>query len=84
MALFPLLVLVSWLPFLAAGHAPLDALLEVVSATATVGLSTGITSPDLAPALKLVLTFDMLAGRIEILALLVLVYPGSWLRLLKG
>jgi trk system potassium uptake protein TrkH len=80
LALFPLLVLVSWLPFLAAGHAPLDALFEVVSATATVGSSTGITSPDLAPGLKLVLTLDMLAGRIEILALLVLVYPGSWFK----
>jgi trk system potassium uptake protein TrkH len=80
LALFPFLILVSWLPFLAAGYAPLDALLEVVSATATVGLSTGITSTDLAPGLKLLLTLDMLAGRIEILALLVLVYPGTWFR----
>jgi len=76
--LFPSVILLSWLPFLAAGYAPLDALLEVVSATATVGLSAGITGPDLEPALKALLTLDMLAGRVEIIALLVLVYPGTW------
>jgi trk system potassium uptake protein TrkH len=76
--LFPLLILVSWVPFLVAGYAPLDALVEVVSATATVGLSTGITGPDLEPGLKALLTLDMLAGRLEIIALLVMVYPGTW------
>jgi len=78
--LFLAVILLSWLPFIAAGYAPLDALLEVVSATATVGLSTGITGPGLEPWLKLLLTLDMLAGRVEILALLVLVYPWSWYR----
>lgn len=78
--LFPLLILFSWLPFLAAGYAPLDSLVDVVSATATVGLSTGITGPDLEPGLKAVLTLDMLAGRVEIIALLVLVYPGTWFK----
>lgn len=76
--LFPLIILISWLPFLAAGYAPLDALVEVVSATATVGLSTGISGPHLEPGLKALLTIDMLAGRVEIIALLVLVYPGTW------
>jgi trk system potassium uptake protein TrkH len=76
--LFPLLIFCSWLPFLVAGYPPLDALFEVVSATATVGLSTGITGPDLVWWLKLVLTLDMLAGRVEILALLVLLYPRTW------
>ncbi|GAB6040334.1 TrkH family potassium uptake protein [Endothiovibrio diazotrophicus] len=79
-ALFAVLVFLSWLPFLAAGLPPLDALFEVVSATATVGLSTGISAPDLDPLLKGVLIFDMLAGRVEILALLVLLAPGSWIR----
>jgi len=77
-ALFVLVILFSWLPFLAAGYPPLDALFEVVSATATVGLSTGITNPDLAPGLKALLTLDMLAGRVEVVALLVLLYPGTW------
>jgi trk system potassium uptake protein TrkH len=76
--LFLAVIVLSWLPFLAAGFPPLDSLLEVVSATCTVGLSAGITSPELAPELKSVLMFDMLAGRVEILALLVLMYPGTW------
>jgi trk system potassium uptake protein TrkH len=53
-------------------------LIEVASATATVGLSSGITGPDLEPGLKALLTLDMLAGRVEIIASLVLVYPGTW------
>jgi trk system potassium uptake protein TrkH len=76
--LYPLVIGLSWLPFLAAGYAPLDALFEIVSAVGTVGLSTGITGPDLEPGLKLLLGLDMLLGRVEILALLVLVYPGTW------
>jgi len=78
--LFLAVIGLSWLPFLAAGHPPLDALLEVVSATCTVGLSTGITGPELAPELKSVLMFDMLAGRVEILAMLVLMYPATWFK----
>jgi trk/ktr system potassium uptake protein len=79
-ALFLLLVvtLASWAPFVAAGHAPLDSLFEVVSALGTVGLSTGITGPGLAPELKLLLCTDMLMGRLEIVALLVVLYPPTW------
>jgi trk system potassium uptake protein TrkH len=76
--LFPLAVLISWLPFLVAGYPPIDALFEVVSAVGTVGLSVGITGPDLEPGLKQVLALGMLLGRVEILALLVLVYPRTW------
>ncbi len=78
--LFAGVVVCSWLPFLVAGHDPLDALFEVVSATATVGLSSGITAPDLGPWLKAVLCADMLLGRLEILALLVALYPRTWVR----
>lgn len=77
--LFMVLVLLSWLPFLAAGFDPLNALFEVASAVATVGLSAGITGAHLAPGLKIVLCLDMLFGRLEIIALLVLLYPGTWL-----
>ena len=52
----------SWIPFVAAGYDPLDALFEVVSATGTVGLSTGITSDQLPLLLKFFLGFDMLLG----------------------
>jgi trk system potassium uptake protein TrkH len=69
----------SWLVFVAAGHAPLDSLFEVVSAVGTVGLSTGITSPGLGDGLKLLLCADMLMGRLEIVAVLVLLYPPTWI-----
>jgi trk system potassium uptake protein TrkH len=78
MVTFMLLVFLSWLTFVAHGYPALDALFEVVSATGTVGLSTGITRPDLEPLLKAVLCFDMLAGRVEIFALLVVLYPDTW------
>ena len=78
LAMFILVILLSWLPFLALGYDPLDGLFEVVSATATTGLSAGIATPGLESALKGVLCLDMLAGRLEIVALLVLLYPGTW------
>lgn len=77
-ASFLLVVVLSVLPFLLYGYPPLDALFEVVSATGTVGLTTGITSSDLPAALKLVLAFDMLAGRLEFIALLVMLTPHTW------
>jgi Trk-type K+ transport system membrane component len=76
--MFVLVILLSWAPFLALGYDPLNSLFEVVSATATTGLSAGISGPGLDSALKGVLCLDMLAGRLEILALLVLLYPGTW------
>jgi trk system potassium uptake protein TrkH len=78
-ALFAAVIVLSWLVFLAHGYPALDALFEVVSATGTVGLSTGITSSGLPDLHKLVLCFDMLAGRLEIVALLVTLYPVTWI-----
>ncbi|MFI9650854.1 potassium transporter TrkG [Guyparkeria halopsychrophila] len=71
-------VLISWFAFLAYGYAPMDALFEVVSATATAGLSAGITSAEMPLFLKLVLCLDMLLGRVEIVALLVVLYLPNW------
>lgn len=76
--LFVIVVAASWLQFVAAGYNPLDALFEVVSATGTVGLSVGITSSDLSAYLKGVLCVDMLMGRLEIVAWLVLIFRGTW------
>ncbi|QBQ55114.1 TrkH family potassium uptake protein [Nitrosococcus wardiae] len=76
--LYLITIVLSWLPFLAYGYDPLDSLFDVVSAVATVGLSTGVTSPSLEPTLKLVLCLDMLLGRLEIVALLILLLPGTW------
>jgi trk system potassium uptake protein TrkH len=53
-------------------------LFEAASALGTVGLSAGITSADMPVWAKLVLIIDMWAGRLEILPLLVLLYPGHW------
>ena len=77
--LFGTVILISWFPFVIMGYDPLDALFEVVSATGTAGLSVGITSSELPDMLKAVLCADMLMGRLEILAWLVLFFPGTWI-----
>ncbi|MCP4042966.1 MAG: TrkH family potassium uptake protein [Gammaproteobacteria bacterium] len=76
--LFLLVIVLSWFPFLAFGYPPLDALFEIVSATATVGLSSGVTGPELHPFLKWVLCLDMLLGRLEVVALVLVLYPRTW------
>jgi trk system potassium uptake protein TrkH len=72
-------ILISWLPFLAYGYHPLNALFEVVSAVSTAGLSTGVVRPELENPLKLVLCFDMWMGRVEIIAFLLVLYPATWI-----
>jgi len=72
-------IALSWLSFVVMGHSPLDSLFEVVSAIGTAGLSAGITGPALHPFLKVVLCIDMLLGRLEILAWLILLFPGTWI-----
>lgn len=76
---YVVLVAVSWLAFLAYGYDPLDCLFEVVSAVGTVGLSTGITNAGLPSLLKGVLSLDMLMGRVEVVAVLVLFLPTTWI-----
>ena len=76
--LYVIVVFISWLPFVVAGYDPLNALFEVISACGTVGLSSGIVRPELESMLKGVLCLDMLAGRVEIIALLVVLYPRNW------
>ena len=75
---FLMVIALSWMPFVAMGYDPLDSLFEVISATGTVGLSVGITSPDLPSPLKIILCLDMLMGRLEVLAWFVLFYPRTW------
>ncbi|MDY0184633.1 MAG: potassium transporter TrkG [Desulfuromonadaceae bacterium] len=77
--LFVGVILLSWVPFIAYGYAPLDALFEVVSATATVGLSTGIVAHQLPTVLKSVLCVDMFLGRLECVAWLVFFYHRTWI-----
>ncbi len=75
---FIIVVLLSWIPFIIMGYEPIDALFEVVSAVGTVGLSSGITSSNLPVLLKGILCADMLMGRLEIIAILILLYPRTW------
>ncbi|MGM0516444.1 MAG: TrkH family potassium uptake protein, partial [Pseudomonadota bacterium] len=77
--LYVVVVIASWFAFLLYGYAPMDALFEVVSATATAGLSAGITTADMPTFLKVVLCLDMLLGRVEIIALLVVLYLPNWI-----
>ena len=81
--LFATVIAISWLSFLAMDHRPLDSLFEVVSALATVGLSSGLTSAEMPPLLKGVLCLNMLLGRLEIVAWLIFFHPGTWLGLKK-
>lgn len=76
---YGLLTVMSWAPFVVMGYDPFEALFEVVSAIGTAGLSVGIAGPDLPPLLKGVLCLDMLLGRLEIMAWLILLAPGTWL-----
>lgn len=75
---FVLAIIFFWFAFVLFGYDPLNALFEVVSAIGTVGLSTGICGPDLEPGLKLLLCLAMLMGRLDVLAVLVLLAPGTW------
>ncbi len=74
-----LVMTLSWLAFLAVGYPALPSLFNVVSAISTVGLSTGAINASTPTALKLVLCADMLFGRLEFVALLVLLAPRTWL-----
>ena len=84
LVVYLLVMLLSWALFLAFGHAPLDALFDVVSALSTSGLSVGVVSGNLDPALKAVLCLVMLMGRVEVIAILVLLYPRTWLGRRRG
>lgn len=66
------------LVFMLSGFGALDSLFENASALGTVGLSSGITSGGLPLHLKLVLMFNMWAGRLEILPALIIFMPAVW------
>jgi trk system potassium uptake protein TrkH len=66
---FAIAPLLMTFPLMGYGIPFVDALFELISATGTVGLSSGISTPALEPAFKVVLALDMLLGRVEIIAL---------------
>lgn len=55
------------------GYPLQDALFESTSAAAAVGLSVGVVSPDLEPALKSFYIFQMWIGRLEFIAVFALI-----------
>ncbi|MFO8110035.1 MAG: TrkH family potassium uptake protein [Thermoplasmata archaeon] len=57
----------SFVIFLLFGQELLPSLFEITSAIGTVGLSSGVTSLNLNPLLKIVLIINMWLGRIEVL-----------------
>jgi trk system potassium uptake protein TrkH len=62
------------LGFVSSSYTLSDVLFEVASALGSVGLSTGITHPDLAWEGKLTLILLMWMGRLEIIPVLLLIY----------
>lgn len=62
------------------GHPVADSLFDSISTLSTVGLSTGLVGPDLPWDLQLSLTLAMWLGRLEFIAVLVLLWPRSWMK----
>jgi trk system potassium uptake protein len=57
---------------MAHGYGIQEALFESVSASANVGLSVGVTSPDMPTLMKIVMTVQMWVGRLEFIAVFAL------------
>lgn len=57
-----------------------DALFDSISALSTIGLSSGAVGADLPWDLKLSLTLAMWLGRLEFIAVLVLLWPRNWIK----
>lgn len=77
-AAYVMTLFVSWLIFLQYGYDPMRALFEVSSALGTAGLSTGLVGSELETGLKGVLIINMLMGRVEAIAIIVLLLPSNW------
>ena len=80
MLLYTLILVVSSFIFMLYGTNMSSSVFEVSSALSTVGLSTGETSATMPVILKFVLIIDMLFGRIEIIPLILLFMPGTWIK----
>jgi trk system potassium uptake protein TrkH len=78
-AIYALAMVLVWGHFLLHGYAAGPALFDTVSTLSTVGLSTTIGA-DLPPDLKLSLTFAMWLGRLEFIAVIVLLIPKTWIK----
>ncbi|MPM36700.1 Trk system potassium uptake protein TrkG [bioreactor metagenome] len=77
--LYSAVLVLSAFIFMLYGINSADAIFETSSALATAGLSAGVTYPGMPALLKLVLCADMLLGRVEIVPLVIMLLPGTWL-----
>ncbi len=73
-ALYILILGASSFPLMYLGYSGVDSFFEVASAQGNVGLSSGITGSALHPLGKVILIFNMLVGRLEIVPVFVLGY----------
>jgi len=78
--LYLIILIISALILMFTGYSFADSLFEAASAQGTVGLSVGITSPTMPTIGKLVLMFQMWLGRLEIVPVLITLYPVIWVR----
>ncbi len=76
--LYGAVIAATWFAFSFVGHGGMDGLFEAASAASNTGLSAGLVGPDLAPGLKLALCAAMLMGRLEVVAVLILLYHRTW------
>jgi trk system potassium uptake protein TrkH len=80
MLLYTLILVISSFIFMLYGVDTSSSVFEVSSALSTVGLSAGVTSGSMPVVLKTVLIINMLFGRIEIIPLVLLFIPGTWIK----
>jgi Trk-type K+ transport systems, membrane components len=80
MLLYTLILVVSSFMFILYGVDTSSSVFEASSGLSTVGLSVGITNAAMPTVLKAVLIIDMLFGRIEIIPLILLFMPGTWIK----
>lgn len=64
------------------GFGALESIFEYASCLSTVGLSLGITSPNLPPSILLVMSFGMFLGRLEFLVIIVTILKilDGWIK----
>ncbi|MFQ6117406.1 MAG: TrkH family potassium uptake protein [Candidatus Bipolaricaulia bacterium] len=79
--LYLAILIIAALILMLSGYGFADALFEAASAQGTVGLSVGITSKAMPTLAKLVLMLLMWLGRLEIIPVLIALYPGIWFKL---
>ena len=78
--LYIAILFLSALILMLTGYSFSDSLFEAASAQGTVGLSVGVTSADMPALGKAILMFQMWLGRLEIVPVLIVLYPGVWIR----